>query len=97
MSMTTFLSGEVEGADLVDLSGELLQVAERIQTEMKELPYGDIQPEALAKVEAAEQAVDERALELQGGLGELIAWREALVAYEATWFQVIQSLGARQN
>ncbi|MCZ6635950.1 MAG: hypothetical protein O7G87_21340 [bacterium] len=97
MSKTTFLSGEVEGADLVDLSGELLQIAERIQDEMKGLPYGDIQPEALDKVEVAEQAVDERALELQQGLGELAAWREALVAYETTWFQVIQSLGVSKN
>lgn len=87
----------VEEVRLADLSQDLLKVADRIQAEMERMPFEAIQPEALARVEAAENAVDTLAQDLSQGQGELIEWHGALTAYESAWFQVIETLGARNN
>jgi len=87
----------IEEVRLSDLSCDLLKVADRIQAEMQHVPFGAIQPEALERVEAAEQAVDTLARDLSQGQGELIGWHSALTDYESAWFQVIESLGARNN
>lgn len=86
-----------EEVRLADLSCDLLKVADRIQAEMQHMPFGAIQPDALERVEAAEQAVDTLARDLSQGEGELIEWHSALTAYEFAWFQAIESLGARNN
>ena len=82
---------------LSDLSRDLLKVADRIQAEMPHVPFDDIRPEAMARVEAAEQAVDTLARDLTQGQGELTEWHGALTNYESAWFQVIESLGVRNN
>ena len=82
---------------LSDLSRDLLKVADRIQAEMPHVPFDAIRPEAMARVEAAEQAVDTLAQDLCKGQGELTEWHGVLTAYESAWFQVIESLGARNN
>ncbi len=82
---------------LSDLSRDLLKVADRIQAEMPHVPFDAIRPEALARVEAAEQAVDTLAQDLCKGQGELTEWHGALTNYESAWFQVIESLGVRNN
>lgn len=87
----------IEEVRLSDLSRDLLKVADRIQAEMPQVPFDAIRPEAMARVEAAEQVVDTLARNLSQGQAELIEWRGALTAYEAAWFQVIESLGARNN
>lgn len=87
----------IEEIQLSDLSRDLLKVADRIQAEMPQVPFDAIRPEALARVEAAERAVDTLARDLSQGQGELIEWHGALTAYESAWFQVIESLGARNN
>ena len=98
MSDSTLLSDQARDERvLAHLSGELLRVAERIQVEMRELPYGAITPEAMAQIETAEQVVDAKALDLQRGVGELVAWKQALANYETAWFKVIGSLGERKN
>ena len=87
----------IEEILLSDLSRDLLKVADRIQAEMPHVPFDAIRPEALARVEAAEQAVDTLAQDLCKGQGELTEWHGALTAYESAWFQVIESLGVRNN
>ena len=82
---------------LSDLSRDLLKVADRIQAEMPHVPFDAIHPEAMARVEAAEQAVDTLAQDLCKGQGELTEWHGALTNYESAWFQVIESLGVRNN
>ena len=82
---------------LSDLSRDLLKVADRIQAEMPHVPFDAIRPEAMARVEAAEQAVDTLAQDLCKGQGELTEWHGALTDYESAWFQVIESLGVRNN
>lgn len=82
---------------LADLSRDLLKVATRIQAEMRNVSFTAIRPEALARVEAAEQAMDTLARDLSRGEGEITAWHRALTDYEAAWFQVIESLGERKN
>lgn len=51
----------------------------------------------MARVEAAEHAVDTLARDLTQGQGELTEWHGALTNYESAWFQVIESLGVRNN
>ena len=87
----------VEEVALSDLSQDLLKVADRIQAEMAQVTFKAIQPDALARVEVAEEAVDTLAQDLSKGQGELIEWHGALTDYESAWFQVIESLGARNN
>ncbi len=87
----------IEEVRLSDLSRDLLKVADRIQAEMPPVPFDAIHPDALARVEAAEQAVDTLARDLSEGQGELIEWHGALTDYESAWFQVIESLGTRNN
>ncbi|MCY3679759.1 MAG: hypothetical protein OXH16_00065 [Gemmatimonadetes bacterium] len=88
---------EIREILLSDLSRDLLKVADRIQAEMPHVPFDAIRPEALARVEAAEQAVDTLARDLTQGQGELTEWHGALTDYESAWFQVIESLGVRNN
>lgn len=96
---STMLQNEwgIEEVQMSDLSRDLLKVADRIQAEMPQVPFDAIRPEAMARVEAAERAVDTLARNLSQGQGELIDWHGALTDYESAWFQVIESLGARNN
>ena len=59
----------IEEILLSDLSRDLLKVADRIQAEMPHVPFDAIRPEALARVEAAEQAVDTGTRFVQGARG----------------------------
>ena len=84
-------------AVLSHLSEEFGQVVERIQEEVRDFPLGTLEPDALAQVEAAEEAVDARALDFQQGAGDQTAWKAALSDYETVWLQVVLGLGERQN
>ena len=82
---------------LSHLSEEFRQVIERIQGELQDRSIDTLEPDTMAQVEAAEQAVDARALDLQHGMGDRTAWQAALSEYEAAWLEVIESLGERRN
>ena len=100
MSDTILQASQVQvedGVILENLSEEFRQVAERIQEELRGFSFGSIEPGVLAQVEAAEQVVDERALDLQRGVGERMAWQTALSEYETAWLKVLGSLGERKN
>ena len=84
-------------AVLADLSRDLLKVAERIQGEIRQISFAEINPDSLSHVEAAEQAVDTLASDLSRGEGEITAWHRVLTDYESAWYNVIASLGERRN
>ncbi len=98
MSNATLQANQIKDeAVLTHLSEEFQQVVGRIQAEAKDLPLGALEPAALAQVEAAEEAVDARALDLQHGVGDQAAWQAALSDYETAWLEVVRSLGERKN
>ena len=86
-----------EDIGLARLSEEFRQVVMRIQERSTNVALGGLDPGALESVAAAERVVDERALDIQKGAGDLSAWRTALVEYETVWRDVLETLGERRN
>lgn len=86
-----------QDAVLTDLSEDFRRVVGRIQAHLDDRVVAAIEPGQMVQVEAAEQTVDARALDLQHGQGDRAAWQAALSEYEAAWLNIIRSLGERKN
>ena len=82
---------------LTHLGEEFRTVVERIRTELDGLPFNTLAPEALDTVELAEATVDKMALALQEGLGDRLAWHDALSEYECAWMEAKSTLWDTRN